>query len=135
MARRRFEKPGGEAELDITSMLDMIFILLIFFIVSTSFIHVSGLNVSRPQASSQKVVKESKIVLIEIQPGGVIVINGRKVGLVAVRAEVEKNLAGKPDAQVVVAASPVSRAGTLVQVIDQARQAGAKKVSIATTES
>lgn len=135
MARRRFEKASGEAELDITSMLDMIFILLIFFIVSTSFVHVSGLNVNRPQASSQKVVKESKIVLIEIQPGGVIVIDGRKVGLAAVRAEVEKNLAGKPDAQVVVAASPASQAGTLVQVIDRARQAGAKKVSIATTES
>ena len=135
MARRRFERPVEEAEINITPMLDMVFIMLIFFIVTTSFVHESGLTVTRPTSSQQKVVKQSKIVLVQINDDGSIVMDGRTIDLNAVRPEVEKDLAANPEAQVVVAAGPGSQAGTLVAVIDQARQAGAKKVSIATTES
>ncbi|MGH8272651.1 MAG: ExbD/TolR family protein [Gammaproteobacteria bacterium] len=135
MARRRSR--GGEAdeaEVNITPMLDMVFILLIFFIVTSSFANVTGLHVSRPTRSHQKVVKQSKIVLIQINRDNSITMDNRQLPLYSVRAEVEKDLATQPGAQVVVAASPASDAGILVQAIDQARQAGAKKVSIATTE-
>ncbi|MGH8426358.1 MAG: ExbD/TolR family protein [Gammaproteobacteria bacterium] len=135
MARRRFEKPAEEAEINITPMLDMVFILLIFFIVTTSFVHETGLHVSRPSTSTQKVVKESKVVLIEIASDGTIQIDGQTIDPSALRAEVQKDLAANPTAQVVVAASPGSHAGSLVNAIDQAKQAGATKVSIATTAS
>jgi biopolymer transport protein ExbD len=139
MARRRFERPVEEAEINITPMLDMVFIMLIFFIVTTSFIHVSGLGVSQPSQSQNKVVKQSEIVLIQIADDGTIEVDykqsQRKVDIDEVRPEVEKDLAAAPNAQVVVAASPGSQAGTLVEVIDQARQAGARKVSLATTET
>jgi len=135
------QRQAEEAEINITPMLDMVFILLIFFIVTTSFIHVEGINVARPSNNQQqKVVKESKIVLIQITNSGTININyggseRSNVELDAVRPEVEKDLAGTPNAQVVVAASPGSKAGVLVRVIDQAKQAGAQKVSIASTQS
>ncbi|MGH8127469.1 MAG: ExbD/TolR family protein [Gammaproteobacteria bacterium] len=138
--RRRFEKKVEEAEINITPMLDMVFIMLIFFIVSTSFVRVAGINVNRPSKGSQnKVVKQSKIVLIQIKNDGTIEVsfgNGsRTVDLAAVRPEVEKDLAGNPDAQVVVAVSPGSRAGLMVEAIDRAKQAGAKNVSLASTQS
>jgi biopolymer transport protein ExbD len=135
MARHRFRTENEEAEINITPMLDMVFILLIFFIVTSSFAHVTGLNVTRPTRSKQKVVKQSKIVLIQINRDNTITMDGRQLPLHTVRAEVEKDLASQPGAQVVVAASPGSDAGILVQAIDQARQAGAKKVSIATTQT
>lgn len=138
--RRRFEKKVEEAEINITPMLDMVFIMLIFFIVSTSFVHVAGINVERPSSGAQhKVVKESKIVLIQIADNGTIQVNfegnSRTVELSAVRPEVEKDLAGHPDAQVVVAVSPGADAGLMVQAIDRAKQAGAKQVSLASTQS
>ncbi|MGH8160673.1 MAG: ExbD/TolR family protein [Gammaproteobacteria bacterium] len=135
MARRRYGGEADEAEINITPMLDMVFILLIFFIVTSSFANVTGLHVSRPTRSQQKVVKESKIVLIQINRDNSITMDGRQLQLFSVRAEVAKDLATQPGAQVVVAASSGSDAGILVQAIDQARQGGAKNVSIATTES
>lgn len=139
MARRKFDRPVEEAEINITPMLDMVFILLIFFIVTTSFVHVSGLGVSQPSQSQRKVVKESAIVLIQLNSDGSIEVDfkgsKRHVNLQEARSEIEKDLAASPNAQVVVAASPGSEAGTLVEVIDQARRAGAKKVSLATTET
>jgi len=138
--RRRFKKAVEETEIDITPMLDMVFILLIFFIVSTSFVHVAGINVSRPSRSTQnKVVKVSKIVLIQIKNDGTIEMSfggtTRTVDLHSVRPEVERDLASNPDAQVVVAVSPGSRAGLMVEAIDRAKQAGARKVSLASTQS
>ncbi len=138
--RRRFEKKVEEAEINITPMLDMVFIMLIFFIVSTSFVHVAGINVNRPSSGKQhKIVKASKIVLIQIEDNGTIKVSfggaSRTVQLNAVRPEVEKDLAGNPEAQVVVAVSPGADAGLMVQAIDRAKQAGAKQVSLASTES
>jgi biopolymer transport protein ExbD len=137
--RRRFEKKVEEAEINITPMLDMVFIMLIFFIVSTSFVHVAGINVNRPSSSKQhKIVKQSKIVLIQIENNGTIKVSfggaSRTVQLSAVRPEVEKDLAGNPDAQVVVAVGPGADAGLMVEAIDRAKQAGAKQVSLASTE-
>ena len=139
MARRHMRRKAEEAEIDITPMLDMVFILLIFFIVSTSFVHEAGINVARPSQNTQnKVVKQSKIVLIQVKNDGTIDVSfagtTRTVDLSAVRPEVEKDLAASPEAQVVVAVSPGSRAGLMVEAIDRAKQAGAKKVSLASIE-
>src|SRR5699024_5797635 len=95
--------------------------------------NVAGVHVSRPSKSRQQVVKESKVVLIQISASGKVSVNGDQMSLLSVKAEVAKDLAANPDSQVVVAASPDADAGKLVEVIDRARQAGATKVSIAST--
>ncbi len=129
--RRKIKRRGEEAEINMTPMLDIVFIMLIFFIVTTSFARESGLSVSRPSNEPDKVKKESEVILIEISETGQIRVSGRSVDIRAVRANVERNRAEKPDASVVVVAHRAADAGLLVQVIDQARQAGAQNVSIA----
>ena len=97
----------------------------------TSFAKELGLSVSRPSNEPDKVKKQSEVILVEISDTGQIKVNSRMVDIRAVRANVERNRAEKPDASVVVVAHKDSDSGILVQVIDQARQAGAKNVSIA----
>ncbi|MEE8119254.1 MAG: biopolymer transporter ExbD [Gammaproteobacteria bacterium] len=131
--RRKIKRSAEEAEINMTPMLDIVFIMLIFFIVTTSFARESGLSVSRPSNEPDKVKKESEVILIEISETGQVRVSGRSVDIRAVRANVERNRAEKPDASVVVVAHRDADAGLLVQVIDQARQAGAQNVSIAST--
>ena len=133
--RRKHGHLEEEAEINMTPMLDIVFIMLIFFIVTTSFVKESGLDVSRPSNAPAKTEKATKVILIQIGQGGSITMDNRDIDVRAVRSNVEKDLAGKPDATVVIVASKGSNAGTLVTVIDQARSAGAKKVSIATSAS
>jgi biopolymer transport protein ExbD len=136
MARRH--RHGGEeeeAEINMTPMLDMVFILLIFFIVTTSFVHPTGISVSRPSNAPTQTKKQNKVILIQIGNNGSITMDGRTVDPSAVEANVEREMATKPNATVVVVSGKQSHAGNLVTVIDQARRAGAKKVSIASTHS
>ncbi len=129
--RRKFKRRDDEAEINMTPMLDIVFIMLIFFIVTTSFAREFGLSVSRPSNEPAKVKKQSEVILVEISETGSIKVNGRSVDIRAVRANVERNRAEKPNASVVVVGHKDSDSGILVQVIDQARQAGAENVSIA----
>jgi biopolymer transport protein ExbD len=129
--RRKFKRVDDEAEINMTPMLDIVFIMLIFFIVTTSFAREFGLSVSRPSNEPAKVKKQSEVILVEISETGQIKVNSRAVDIRAVRANVERNRAEKPDASVVVVAHKDADSGILVQVIDQARQAGAENVSIA----
>lgn len=114
-----------------TPMLDIVFIMLIFFIVTTSFVKELGIDMNRPTNTPPETKQESEVVLIEIMDTGTIRMEGRTVDLRAVQANVERARAEKPDATVIVAADGDSNAGVLVQVVDQARLAGATNVSIA----
>ena len=114
-------------------MLDVVFIMLIFFIVTTSFVKEYGIDVSRP-SNNAAVKSESGNIVIQIQQGGVISVNKKTVDLGGVRPNVERLRAENPDAAVVVAAEKGSPTGIMVQVIDQARQAGAEGVSIASLD-
>jgi biopolymer transport protein ExbD len=118
-----------------TPMLDMVFILLIFFIVTTSFVHPTGISVSRPSNAPTQTKKQNKSILIEIKNNGSIVMDGRTIDPSSVEANVERDMATKPNATVVVVSGDQSHAGNMVTVIDQARRAGAKNVSIATTHT
>ena len=129
---RRKQKHGtDEADIDMTPMLDIVFIMLIFFIVTTSFVKEIGIDVNRPTDTPPETKQENEVILIEITDAGQIRMGGRTVDLRAVQANVEQARAEKPDSTVVVAADGDSNAGTLVQVIDQARLAGATNVSLA----
>ncbi len=129
--RRRLSHGGDEAEINITPMLDIVFIMLIFFIVTTSFVKEVGIDVNRPSNAPVKEQKLSEVVPIEIDATGQIRVKKRLVDIRAVRANIESELAVKPDATVVVIADRNSDSGLLVRVIDQARMAGAENVSLA----
>ncbi len=129
--RKRSRRGDEEAEINITPMLDIVFIMLIFFIVTTSFVKEIGVDVNRPANAPPKEKKMSEVIAIRITALGQIQVQGRNVDIRAVRANVESALASKPDASVVVISHRDSDAGLLVRVIDQARVAGATAVSLA----
>ena len=131
MSRRRRRSNEDEAEINITPMLDIVFIMLIFFIVTTSFVKELGVDVNRPTNTPVKEQKKSEVIAVRIDDADQIFIQDRLVDVRAVRANIESGLANKPDATVVVVAHRSSESGLLVTVIDQARVAGAEKVSLA----
>ncbi len=128
MKKRHFHE--DEAEINITPMLDVVFIMLIFFIVTTSFVKETGVDISRPSSSQAKQVKKGNI-LVAIKEDGVIWINKQEVDLRAVRSRVEKMHAENPEASAVIIADRGSRTGDLVEVMDQIKSAGVQSISIA----
>ncbi len=128
--RRKHHGTAEEADIDMTPMLDIVFIMLIFFIVTTSFVKETGIDVSRPNANTAE-RKERGNILIAIKPNGDVWIAKRKVELRAVRANVERLHAENPEGTVVIIADKEAQTGTLVEVMDQVRLAGVYSVSIA----
>ena len=130
MRKKKILEADDEIDLDITPMLDVVFIILIFFVVSTSFIKESGVDVSRPGASSAE-RKERGNIMIGITADNQVWIDRRQIDIRAVRANIERLHAENPEGAVVVQADKDSKTGLLVQVIDQSRLAGVQDVSIA----
>jgi len=129
--KKRYKRKKDESEINITPMLDIVFIMLIFFIVTTSFVKEISLDVNRPSKTPIKEEKRSEVISIRISKEGQIFVQERMVDLAAIRVNVEANLALKPKASVVVVSDREADAGFLVRVIDQSRLAGAKNVSLA----
>lgn len=119
-----------EAQIDLTPMLDVVFIMLIFFIVTSTFVKESGVDVTRPQAETS-VVTESNAIQIGITAANQIFMDKRQIDKRAIRANVEKSLAENPGASVIIVADRDSNTHTLIDVMDQARLAGATSVSVA----
>ena len=111
-------------------MLDFVLNLLIFFIITAVFVKEIGLTVSRPSATNAE-KKEAGNIVVAIDPAGDIWIDEARVDVRAVRANIERLHAQKPDDAVVVLAEKAAHTGILVQVIDQVRQGGVQNVSIA----
>ena len=126
-ARRGRRNP---AELNMAPLIDMVFILLIFFLVTTSFVKETGIGVNRPTAATA-VSKTLATILIAIDPQDRIFIDHHEIDGRAVRANVERALAENPDGAVVVVADKASSTGTAIMVMDGCRLAGAKNVSLA----
>jgi biopolymer transport protein ExbD len=132
MSRRHSFKPTEEEnEVNLTPMLDVVFIMLIFFIVTASFVKEAGIDVTRPDSNQQQQESKKKSILISITRTNEIWIQKRRVDVRAVRANVERLLAENPESAVVVQAAEDAENGTFVRVLDQARLAGAINVSIA----
>ena len=129
--KRRIKKKNDESEINITPMLDIVFIMLIFFIVTTSFVKEISIDVNRPTKSPIKEQKKSDVISVRILDSGQILIQERLISIDAVRANIESSLALKPQASVVVVSDRDADAGLLVKVIDQSRLAGAMNVSFA----
>lgn len=119
-----------ESQIDLTPMLDVVFIMLIFFIVTSTFVKESGVDVTRPEAETA-VVTESNSIQIGISAANQIFMDKRQIDKRAIRANVEKSLAENPGAAVIIVADQNSNTSTLIDVMDQARMAGATSVSVA----
>lgn len=130
MRRRRHQEIEDEFDLNITPMLDVVFIILIFFVVTSSFVKESGVDVSRPSASTTE-RKERGNIMVGITANDTVWIDKHQVDIRAVRANIERLHAENPEGAVVIQADRDARTGVLVQVLDQSRLAGVNNVSIA----
>lgn len=130
--RRHHAGSDDEAGIDLTPMLDIVFIMLIFFIVTSSFVREAGIDVLRPSADSA-VSKPRASILIAVSADGEIWMDGKPVDIRAVRAGVERMRVDQPDSTVVVQADRDARTGLVVRVMDQARLAGVDDVALAAT--
>lgn len=123
-----------ESEINLTPMLDIVFIMLIFFIVTATFIKESGIEVNRPDAQTAQPQQRANI-LIAISDRNEIWINRRKIDLGSVRANVERLHAENPQGTVVIQADKESKTDTLISVMDAVRQAGVFNISIAAQQT
>ena len=131
---RRKSRANDEAEINITPMLDIVFIMLIFFIVTTSFVKEKGLEVSRPSNSPPKEVKKNKgPIVIRIDANSNVMMKGRMLERKAVEANLEREKAEKPDSPLIIAAHPDAETDALVTILDAAEAVGVASVSVATT--
>ncbi len=122
---------GEETEIDLTPMLDVVFIMLIFFIVTASFVKEAGLDVNRPDAPTTEVQTEDTNILVQIRENDEIWVDRRLVDPRALRANIERLHAEKPEGSVVIMPNSRSTNKMLVAVMDAARQAGVYNISIA----
>ena len=122
-----------ESEINITPMLDVVFIMLIFFIVTATFVKEAGIEVNRPDAATATKAENANI-LIAIGANNDIWIDRRMIDIRSVRPNIERLHAENPQGSVVIQADKESKTDTLIQVMDAARQAGVFNVSIAANE-
>lgn len=131
--RKRQKKPANEASVDMTPMLDIVFIMLIFFIVSSTFIHESGVDITENNADKKNIKNQnSKAIIVQICEDKSIYVNKRSIDIRSVRANIERKLAEDVNAVVVIESAPKAPTGALVMVMDQARAA---KASISVSPS
>jgi biopolymer transport protein ExbD len=128
--RRRINREEDESEINLTPMLDVTFIMLIFFIVTASFVKEAGVDVKRPGAVTAE-TKGRASIFIAITEDGDIWIDRRLVDARAVQANIERLLAENPKGSVIIQADKNSKNGLLVQVMDAAKLAGVEDISIA----
>ncbi len=128
--RRRRDKKAVASEVNLTPMLDVVFIMLIFFIVTASFVKEAGIDVTRPKASTA-IRKERGNILIAITADDQIWMDRRQVDPRALRANIERMHAENPQGAVIIQADKDAKTGLLVQVMDAARASGVSSVSIA----
>ena len=130
MRTRRHTEPMEETGIDLAPMLDFVLNLLIFFIITNTFIQEAGIHVNRPTAKTAQRQERNNIV-VAVSKDGQIWIDKQHVDIRTLRANVQRLRAANPQANVIIQADQDARAGLMVEAMDQARLAGVKDVSIA----
>ena len=125
------EGDGGEATVDMSPLIDCVFILLIFFIVTTTFVEETGVEVNKPDAATASSLEKNS-VLIALTAEGQVIYGGKEIGISGVQREVKRALAADQDVPVIVQADKDSKTDLLIRIIDEAKLADAKKISVAT---
>lgn len=123
------DKEQGGAEIDLTPMLDVVFIMLIFFIVVASFIKEAGVEVNRPDKNQPDNPEDSTSILVEVASDNQIWMENRRVDIRAVRANIQRLLAEDPEAPVTIKVEKGAEAGIVVDVADAARESGVAAVN------
>ncbi|WP_102797322.1 ExbD/TolR family protein [Bowmanella denitrificans] len=129
MMKKKHNRESEDANIDMTPMLDIVFIMLIFFIVTTSFVKEKGLIVNRPD-DAQKSNKPSKNVSIKIDANGFVYMNGRQIDIERVEANIQSFLAENITENAVIQADKETKHGVVVRVLDQASRAGLPRLSV-----
>jgi len=132
--RQSLRKTSKTAGVNMAPLIDMVFLLLIFFMVTTSFVKETGIDVQRPTASTAA-LKEKGNILVGVSSDGRVFLERKQVDVRSVRAHIERCLAENPEGAVVIVADKTSQTGVVIQVMDQCRLAGARNVSIAASKS
>jgi len=136
MSRRQRRTIEDDTEVDMTPMLDIVFIMLIFFIVTTSFIKEAGIEITRPNNNqSDAPPSPTAPIVIRIGSTGDISIDNRLLDVAAVQANIEVQKSKKPKAAVIVQVAETAETGILVRVVDQAKQAGVEQVTVTKMET
>jgi biopolymer transport protein ExbD len=131
--RKHASKGQDDAEIDMTPMLDIVFIMLIFFIVTSSFLKEAGIEINRPDASTS--VKADKAnIMIAVTEKNEVWMEKRRVDIRAVRANVERLRAENPEGSVVIQADIESKTGIVMEVVDAVRKANVHDYIVATKE-
>ena len=123
------QQDQGGAEIDLTPMLDVVFIMLIFFIVVASFIKEAGVEVNRPDNNQPDDPEDSTSILVEVASDNQIWMENRRVDIRAVRANIQRLLAEDPEAPVTIKVEKGAEAGVVVDVADAARESGVAAVN------
>ncbi|MES9939652.1 MAG: biopolymer transporter ExbD [Candidatus Thiodiazotropha sp. 6PLUC2] len=130
MRHQHVDDENGDLAINLTPLIDMVFILLIFFMVTSSFVKEPGVEVDRPSAATAT-IKQQAAILIGVTGEGDVWIDKRRVDIRAVRANVERLHAENPEGAVVIMADRKAPTGVVIRVLDQSRLAGVESVSIA----
>ena len=132
--RRHSDQPAEESDINLAPLLDIVFIMLIFFIVTTSFIKETGIDPNRPEATTA-VKQERGNILVGISATGDIWMNKRKVELGQVRQMVEQAKNESPESSVVIIADEKSATGVLIDLMDQIRLGGVANIAVAAEQT
>ena len=125
---------NDDEQINLTPMLDVVFIMLIFFIVTATFVKEVGLDVNQPDQDKPKTVDpEKRSIVVKISNRDRIIIGGRDVDWRSVRANIERLHAENPEAPVVIQPHAESRTETMIHIMDSARLAGVYNISLAGT--
>ncbi len=130
MPQIRRRKPEEEGEINITPMLDIVFIMLIFFIVTTSFVKEPGIGVLRPFAQTAA-TKERGNIMIAVSPEDHIWMNKKRIELTGIRQLVEAARAENPESSVIIVADEKASTGMVIDLMDQVRVAGVTSIALA----
>jgi len=131
--RDHSQKQEEDAEINMTPMLDIVFIMLIFFIVTAVFVKEAGISVNKPEAESALIQKQVSI-LIAVTPTDKVFINRQEIKVEDVRTTVEKLHAENPKGSIAIQADERAKAGIVLKVYDAIRKAGVERIAIATEQ-
>ena len=126
-------KGSDQIELNLMPLIDMIFILLIFFLVTTTFVKESGVDVNRPVESQKKSTEEIPNIIINVTRDGMVYIDNQAIDVRSVRSRMERFKYENPDGNVIITSDKESRFGISVEVLDQVRLAEITNVVVASS--
>lgn len=130
--RDHLKSEAGPSAMNITPLIDMVFILLIFFAVNASFVKESGVEIERPSARTAEIQQKANI-MIAVTANDEVWIDRQRVDPRSVRGHVERLHAENPEGAVVILADDESKTGLVIEVLDQTRLAGVENVAVAAT--